>query len=102
MSTTDHDTIQKWAEKHGGKPARIVGTADEDPHRNAGLIRIEFRKPDDKFEEIAWNDFYKQMDENGLAMILQHQRADGSPTMFNRFVKLSDHPEAASANHAKK
>lgn len=101
-TTTDHDTIRKWAQQHGGKPARIVGTGAKDPHENAGLIRIEFREPNDKFEEIEWDDFFNQMDENGLAMILQHQHADGSPTTFNRFIKLADHPEAAHTSKNKK
>ena len=34
-------------------------------------------------------------------MILQHRHADGSPTTFNRFVKLADHPEAAKPKGGK-
>ena len=38
-TTTDHDTIRKWAESHGGKPA-VVRRAHA--RGDVGIIRIEF------------------------------------------------------------
>ena len=38
-TTTDHEKIRKWAEKHGGKPAVVKSTHGE---RGVGIIRIEF------------------------------------------------------------
>jgi hypothetical protein len=29
--TTDHKEIRRWAEEHGGKPARVKGTGNDDP-----------------------------------------------------------------------
>jgi hypothetical protein len=37
--TTDHATIRKWAESHGGKPAAVERTHSDD---DVGLIRIMF------------------------------------------------------------
>lgn len=94
-TTTDRDTIRKWAEEHGARPSRVKNTGDADAHKDAGLIRLDFQEPNERFEEIEWDDFFDTMDKNGLAMIIQHHHADGSDSTFNRFVKLADHPEAA-------
>src|SRR4051794_12081882 len=40
-TTTDHDTIRKWAEKHGGKPAAVKRTHKDG---DTGIIRLEFPK----------------------------------------------------------
>ena len=93
-TTTDHDTIRKWAEERGGRPSRVKSTGDADAHKDAGLLRIDFKEPNENFEEIEWEDFFKVMDDRGLAMIIQHQHVDGSGSTFNRFVSREDHPEA--------
>ena len=54
-TTTDHDTIRKWAESKGGKPAAVDRTHSD---KDVGLIRIMF--PDapnshhDNLVEISW------------------------------------------------
>ena len=54
-TTTDHDAIRKWVEKHGGKPARVADTAKRG---EGGVLRIDFAEPggndDDRLEEIDW------------------------------------------------
>ncbi len=54
--TTDHKTIQQWAEARGGKPASVKGT---ERNGEAGLLRIEFPaySSGDKLEEISWDEF---------------------------------------------
>src|SRR4051812_21409926 len=41
QTTTDHDTIRQWVEKHGGKPAVVRTTHGQ---KGVGIIRIEFPK----------------------------------------------------------
>ena len=40
-TTTKHDEIRKWAERHGGKPAAVDRTHHGD---DVGIIRIMFPK----------------------------------------------------------
>ncbi|PDT50248.1 hypothetical protein [Sinorhizobium fredii] len=80
-TTTDHDTIRKWAEDRDGHPARVKGAAD------GGLLRIDFGKPEQRLEEISWGDFFKIFDESKLAFLYQDKTADGK---VSRFFKLID------------
>ena len=79
--TTDHDTIRKWAERHGGKPAAVKRT-----HRggDVGIVRIMFPKAPhsehDALEEISWEEFFRQFDESRLALLYEK---DG---MFSKLV----------------
>jgi hypothetical protein len=47
-TTTDHNTIRKWAEDRGGVPATVKAT-EEDGH--AGILRIDFGPRDEGLEE---------------------------------------------------
>ena len=50
QTTTDHDTIRKWAEARDGRPARVKGTGDA---KDAGLLRLDFVKPEENLEAIT-------------------------------------------------
>ena len=84
-TTTDHDQIKSWAEDRGGKPAKVSG-ADGD----GALIKLMF--PDskdsenDNLEEIDWDTWFKNLDDNGLALIYQDETADGEKSSFNKLV----------------
>jgi hypothetical protein len=78
-ATTDHETIRKWAEKHGGHPARVKATGrGEDP----GILRIDFPgfSGEGKLEPIGWDVFFKWLDRNELALIYRPQ------DRFNKIV----------------
>ena len=80
-TTTDHDTIRKWAESKGGKPAAVDRTHSED---DVGLIRIMF--PDapnshhDHLVEITGEEFFKEFEERKLALILDEK------SLFNKLI----------------
>lgn len=80
--TTDHETIKKWVEFHGGKPS-VVKTTHEDG--KGGLIRINFPgySGEDTLEEIGWDEFFTQFDESELAFLYQ----DKEDSRFFKFVK---------------
>ncbi len=71
-TTTDHETIRRWAEKKGGKPAAVKTT-----HRggDVGIVRIMFpdRKESehDALVEISWDEFFRQFDESNLALLYE-------------------------------
>jgi hypothetical protein len=89
QTTTDHDTIKKWAEDRNGKPAEVDGT--ERSGDDIGLIRLMF--PDaqgsdtDKLTEISWDDFFEKFEESNLALLYQEETADGKKSNFNKLVK---------------
>jgi hypothetical protein len=80
-TTTDHNTIKKWAEKHGGKPAAVDRTHKKD---DVGIIRVMFPKAPhsehDNLVEISWDEFFKEFDERKLALLYEPD------SMFSKLV----------------
>jgi len=78
-TTTDHDTIRKWAESRGGRPARVKTSG------SGGILRIDFGEPDENLEEIGWDDFFQIFDDRKLAFLYQEEGGGGT-SRFNKFV----------------
>jgi hypothetical protein len=76
-TTTNHETIRKWAEARDGHPA-VVRTAGK-----GGILRIDFGEKEEELEEIGWDEFFRIFDGNKLAFL--HQ--DGGKSRFNKFVE---------------
>ena len=81
--TTDHDTIRQWAEERGGAPAAVADTLSDG--KSGALLRIKFQDEDD-LEGIEWDAFFEIFEENGLAVLLQDETADGAESRFAKFV----------------
>ena len=84
--THDHKKIRQWAEERGGVPAKIKNTGKTD---DDGVLRIHFPENsdnDDRFEEISWDDFFENFDENKLDFLYQDKKADGETSTFHKFV----------------
>lgn len=70
-TTTDHDAIRQWAEKHGAVPAAVASTHTDD---DVGLIRL--MHPDapnshhDNLVEIGWDEFFDKFEDGKLALIM--------------------------------
>lgn len=79
--TTDHDTIKKWAEKHGGQPAAVDRTHEGG---DVGIIRIMFPKNKQSdhgsLVPISWDEFFKQFDESKLALLYSED------SMFSKLI----------------
>ncbi|MBW6425405.1 hypothetical protein KX729_28670 [Rhizobium sp. XQZ8] len=80
-TTTDHKTIQKWAEAREGRPA-IIRNGKE-----GGVLRIDFREKEEEFDEIGWDEFFDVFDKNKLAFLYQDKTRDGETSRFNKFVE---------------
>jgi hypothetical protein len=82
-TTTSHDRIRRWTEKHGGHPAVVAETAGEG---GGGLLRIDFDDPDgeqdDRLKRIEWDEFFRIFDRNDLAFLYQEEGG----SRFNKFV----------------
>lgn len=98
-TTTDHQTIRKWAEKHGGRPAVVASTHGK---RGVGIVRIEF--PDapnsehDALGEISWDEFFKQFDASELALVYEDD------SNFNKLIgrdtaEKRRHGESGASRH---
>jgi hypothetical protein len=83
-TTRDHDTIRKWAERRGGRPATVRAT-EEDGH--AGILRIDFDPKEEALEEVEWNEFFRKFDEADLAFLYQDRTKDGKLSRFHKFVR---------------
>ena len=85
-TTTDHETIRRWAEERGGKPVTVRGTAHG--REKAGILRIDFPgySGGDKLEEISWDEFFRKFDESKLAFVYQEETSDGQRSNFNKLV----------------
>jgi hypothetical protein len=84
--THDHSKIQKWAEERGGIPAKIKDTGKAD---DEGVLRIHFPKNsnnDDRFEEVSWEDFFENFDENELDFLYQDKKDNGETSTFHKFI----------------
>ena len=79
---TDHDEIKRWTEARGGRPARVKATAED----GGGILRIDFREPDQGLEEISWDEFFAIFDRNRLALLEQEKTAGGATSRFVKFV----------------
>jgi hypothetical protein len=83
QTTTDHDQIRQWAEERGGRPATVVGTESGD---EAGILRFDFGEPEERLEEISWEDFFDKFEDADLALLYQEQTGEGSESRFFKFV----------------
>lgn len=83
QTTTDHDTIRRWAEERGGVPAVVRGTEDDE---GEGILRIDFAEPDDSLEEISWEEFFEVFEDRELAFLYQDETEDGNESRFFKLV----------------
>jgi len=82
---TDHERIREWAEARKAKPACVKGTGGKN---DVGMIRLDFPgySGGDSLEEISWDEWFEQFDENNLALVVQEKTADGETSNFNKLV----------------
>lgn len=85
QTTTDHDTIRKWAEQRDGRPAAVRETHSGG---DAGILRIEFtgEASSDGLEDIGWDEFFAKFEEKKLAFLYQDRTKDGDVSRFFKLV----------------
>jgi hypothetical protein len=77
-TTTNHDEIRKWIEERDGRPARVSD--------GEGILRVDFRDPDDKLEPISWEEFFETFEDRKLAFLHQDQKGKATSRFF-KFVR---------------
>ncbi len=84
-TTTNHQEIQSWIEKRGGKPAIVKGT--EDNESSEGMLRIRFSdESSDNLKVIDWEKFFKTFEEKKLAFLYQDKTAENKESRFFKFT----------------
>jgi hypothetical protein len=93
-TTTDHESIRKWAESKGGKPAAVRRTHQGG---DVGIIRIMFpdapQSEHEELDEITWDEFFEEFDKRSLALL---HDPDG---MFNKIVGRDTAERRARGEH---
>ncbi|WP_119679930.1 hypothetical protein [Indioceanicola profundi] len=82
QTTTDHETIRKWAEARNGRPASVKGTHKGD---DGGILRIDFDEQEEGLEPITWDEFFKTFEDRELAFLYQDE-IDGNKSRFFKLV----------------
>jgi len=84
QATTNHDEIRKWVEERGGRPSRVTDTAGGD---TVGVLRIDFGEPEERLEEISWEEFFQTFEKSDLAFLHQNRTADGHVSRFFKLIR---------------
>jgi hypothetical protein len=82
-TTTDHTVIRNWVEARGGRPARVKATGKG---KDTGILRFDFGEPDEKLEEIDWDEFFDKFEKSELALLYQDQR----DSRFNKLIRREE------------
>src|SRR5690606_7267151 len=87
----DHDSIREWAEARGAKPACVKGTGGRRGKGDVGMIRLDLPgfSGAGSLQPITWNEWFRQFDENNLALLVEDSRRGGRPSNFNKLVSRS-------------
>ncbi len=82
---TDHDEIREWAEQRGAYPACVKGTGRKG---DTGMIRLDFPgySGGGSLQSISWDDWFRQFDDNNLALLVQDSTSRGQQSNFNKLV----------------
>lgn len=84
-TTTDHETIRRWAQERDGHPATVRATEE---NGEPGVLRIDFPggAGEDTLEHISWEDWFEKFEENELAFLYQEEKKSGEGSTFFKLV----------------
>ena len=87
--TTDHETIRKWAEDRGGKPAAVKGTGKGD---DPGVLRIDFPgyTGEESLKQITWEEFFAKFEKERLAFLYQEETQENDTSRFSKLINRSN------------
>ena len=82
---TNHDEIRQWAESRGAAPTCVRGTGGGE---DIGMIRLDFPgySGEQSLQDVSWDEWFRQFDENDLALLVQDEMASGQQSNFNKLI----------------
>lgn len=57
------------------------------------MLRFDFGEPDDRPQDVSWEEWFGTFDDRGLSFIYQEEKTDGTPSTFFRL----DNPDRQDA-----
>lgn len=81
--THDHESIKRWVETRGGRPA-VVGATNGS--NGSGILRIDFGEKEERLDEVTWEQFFEIFDRNNLDFLYQETTGDDADSRFFKFV----------------
>ena len=69
--TTDHDTIRRWIESHGGHPATVSGA----PGEETGALRVDIPGYDEQefLAPLSWDEFFRRFEAKRLQFVYEDE-----------------------------
>lgn len=85
--TTDWDTIRRWVEERGGRPA-VAKAARSRGDYEAAPPRIDFPqyRSTGILQRLSWDHFFKKFEDKRLAFVYQERTPTGQMSRFFKFV----------------
>lgn len=98
---TDHEEIRRWAEERGARPSTVRSTHGDD---SVGIIRLDFPgySGADSLEEISWDEWFEDFDNNNLALLVQDETANGQKSNFNKLISRESVEEGKAPRRERK
>ena len=95
--TTDREMIKQWAERYDMIPVRTTDTEAVDEATNPYQLHPEDEAEHvDTMETLRWDDFFQQVEENGLVVVFYDESVDSPLEVIDRDQAVSQVPLEAS------
>ena len=94
---TDHAAIRRWAESHGGRPAKV------DREGPGGILRLDFQEPEPGLTEIGWDEFFKIFEERNFHNVCISAKSMDPRLVMDVYTEISkrfDYPLHLGVTHA--
>lgn len=85
-TTTDHDEIRAWAERHDGVPATVRDTANADEPGVLTLDIVGHGADEGDLEHIGWDAWFDKFEDAELAFLYQEQKTSGEGSTFFKLI----------------
>ncbi|WP_431952036.1 hypothetical protein [Nocardia lijiangensis] len=85
LVTRNHEVIRRWAEERGARPATMPGS---EYNGRLNVLRFDFPGYGGAvLRPVEWDEWFETFDDRRFRFLYQEQRADGSPSNFNRLER---------------
>ncbi|WP_067842929.1 hypothetical protein [Nocardia lijiangensis] len=85
LVTRNHEVIRRWAEERGARPATMPGS---EYNGRLNVLRFDFPGYGGAvLRPVGWDEWFETFDDRRFRFLYQEQRADGSPSNFNRLER---------------
>jgi predicted YcjX-like family ATPase len=84
--TLDPETIRRWVEERGGRPAVVKVRSRSDYDAAAPRIDFPQYRSTGVLQRISWEQFFRKFDEKRLAFVYQERTRSGQLSRYFKFI----------------